>query len=117
MLLSILLSVIFGFLTGLGIGGGSLLVLWLTAVEGMEAATARGVNLLFFLPGAAISLIFRRRQGNLPLKKILPAILFGCITALLGSWASQAMDSQVLKKLFGALLLFAGVREILYNPK
>ena len=39
-----------GFLSGLGVGGGSLLLLWLTIVTGMEQSEARLINMMFFLP-------------------------------------------------------------------
>ena len=49
---SITVGILLGFLTGLGTGGGSLLVLWLTLVLHMDPAQARVVNLMFFLPAA-----------------------------------------------------------------
>ena len=73
---------ILGFLAGLGVGGGSLLILWLTVVLGMEPTTARSINLLFFLPAAAVSCLFRWRQGKLDLKTTLPALLSGCVAAI-----------------------------------
>ena len=82
----LIVSTLLGFLAGLGIGGGSLLVLWLTLVIGMDPATVRGINLLFFLPSAAISIVFRWKQGVIRWQKILPAIIAGCITALGFSW-------------------------------
>ena len=44
------ISVILGFLAGLGVGGGSLLVLWLTLGLEMSHPQARIYNLLFFIP-------------------------------------------------------------------
>ena len=37
----LIVGTVLGFLSGLGIGGGSLLILWLTIVLGMEQSTAR----------------------------------------------------------------------------
>ena len=56
-------STLLGFLTGLGIGGGSLLILWLTLVENQGIETARGINLLFFLP-AALPACFGKNRAN-----------------------------------------------------
>ena len=106
-----------GFLSGLGIGGGSLLILWLTLVLGMEQSTARTVNLLFFLPSAVISCYYRKKQGALELRKMLPAIAAGCLGALAGTRIGTALDTALLKKGFGFLLLFTGVRELLWKPK
>lgn len=106
-----------GFLAGLGVGGGSLLILWLTLVLGMEHPQARVVNLLFFLPSAVIASFFRWKQGKLDFKKLLPAVIAGCAAAAACSYFSAKLDIELLKKLFGGLLLITGVRELLYKPK
>ena len=105
-----------GFLTGMGVGGGSLLILWLTLALGFDQTTARGINLLFFLPASAICCIFRLRQGRLNLRKCLPAIVSGCAAAVLGSLIAASVDTSVLRKPFGILLLMTGLRELFYRP-
>ena len=60
---SLLIGSVLGFLAGLGIGGGSLLILWLTVVLGTDPQTARSINLLFFLPAAIIACCFRWEQA------------------------------------------------------
>ena len=113
----LIVGTLFGFLAGLGVGGGSLLVLWLTVILQMDPAAARSINLLFFLPSALIACAFRLRQGNLKIKPLLPAILAGCISAGVFSVISSQLDVLVLKKLFGIVLLFTGLRELFYRPR
>ena len=113
----LIVGTVLGFLAGIGVGGGSLLILWLTLVLGMEHPQARLINLLFFLPSAVIASFFRWKQGKLDLKKVLPAIIAGCAAAALGSFFSTRLDTGILKELFGGLLLITGVRELLYQPK
>lgn len=108
---------ILGFLAGLGVGGGSLLMLWLTVVLGTEYATARTINLLFFIPTALISCFFRRKQGALDFKRILPAVLCGTASAALSSLLSDHLDIELLKKGFGVLLIATGLRELFYRPR
>ena len=117
MVINTLVGTVLGFLSGLGVGGGSLLILWLTLVQGMEQRDARTVNLLFFLPAAAVSCYFRRKQGTLEVKKMLPAILAGCVGAAAGSRIGLRLDTDMLKKGFGVLLIFTGVRELLWKAK
>ena len=116
-MISILIGAALGFLSGLGVGGGSLLILWLTLVQKVDPSAARTTNLLFFLPCAAIAAIFRLKQGSLPLKKILPAIGLGSIAAFLFSLLSSQIDIPLLKKLFGGLLILTGIRELFYTAK
>ena len=108
---------VLGFLSGLGVGGGSLLMLWLTLVLEMPHNTARTINLLFFIPSAIIASLFRWKQGALDIKKVLPAIIGGCISAAIFSTISKHIDITLLKKLFGILLLVTGIRELFYRPR
>ena len=110
-------SVILGFLAGIGVGGGSLLILWLTLVLHMEYPQARLLNLLFFLPSAIVASLFRWKQGTLKLPKVLPAIITGCIAAGICAWLSTQFDTALLKKFFGGLLIITGIRELFYKPK
>lgn len=114
---SVIVGTVLGFLSGLGTGGGSLLILWLTLVLEIPAQEARALNLMFFLPSAIISSLFRKIQGSLNIRQILPAILSGCITAYLCSCIGQTLNTDLLKKLFGILLLAAGIRELTWHPK
>jgi uncharacterized membrane protein YfcA len=113
----IMVGTALGFLSGLGVGGGSLLILWLTLVLGTEPAAARVINLLFFLPAAAIACRFRWKQGVLPLKTVLPASLAGALGAVMGIWISERMDSTMLKTAFGILLMVTGIRELCYRQR
>lgn len=115
--IAITTGVILGFLAGLGVGGGSLLILWLTLALNMDADTARAINLMFFITAAGSVSIFRLRQGIIKWKEILPAIIFGCIAAALFCLIGSRIDQDIVKKLFGGLLLITGIRELLYRPR
>ena len=110
-------AVVLGFLAGLGVGGGSLLMLWLTSVMNMDYGIAKTVNLLFFLPTALIATLFHKKQGSVNIRKILPGIICACITAAIFSYLSRQIDTTLLKKLFGGLLIIIGVRELFYRAR
>ncbi|MBE6982967.1 MAG: sulfite exporter TauE/SafE family protein [Ruminococcaceae bacterium] len=112
-----LAAVICGTLAGMGLGGGSLLILWLTAFMNVDPAAARGINLLFFLPAALISTLSRIWKGNLPIKKVMPAVWAGILFAFLFSILGSYLPMELLKKLFGILLLITGLRELFYRPR
>ncbi len=114
---SLIAGTALGFLAGLGVGGGSLLMLWLTLILGLDHSIARTVNLLFFIPSAIIASLFRWKQGSLQFKKVLPAILCGCIAAAVFAYFSKTTDVALIKKLFGFLLLITGIRELFYRPR
>lgn len=114
---AIVVGTVLGFLSGLGVGGGSILILWLTLVQNVPSETARLLNLLFFLPAALISILFRLKQQRFSPKNVLPAILSGCLTALLFSHLAARWDTGRMKKLFGLLLLVIGIQELRYGRK
>ena len=58
---ALVVGVVLGYLSGLGVGGGSLLILWLTLVLGMEQGTARAINLMFFITAAGAVSVLRWR--------------------------------------------------------
>lgn len=116
-LLTVPVGLVLGFLAGLGVGGGSLLIMWLTLIANTEPSSARAINLLFFLAAAGSVSLFRWKKGNLDFKAILPAIISGCIAAGLCSWVGTQIDQRILRKIFGVLLLLTGARELFYRPK
>lgn len=110
-------AAVLGFLAGLGVGGGSLLMLWLTAVVNMDYSVARTVNLLFFLPSALIATLFHKKQGSVDIRKVLPAIICACIAAAIFSYMGKHIDTSLLKKLFGGILILTGLRELFYRDR
>lgn len=108
---------VLGILSGLGIGGGSLLMLWLTVVLDMQPEQARLLNLMFFIPCALSASVFHLRQSRLPLRQTAAAIAAGLAGALLtGLWRDK-MDTQLLKKALGVLFLLCALRELTYRPR
>ena len=106
-----------GILSGFGVGGGSLLLVYLSGVAGVEQTLAQGINLLYFLPTAAAALPAHARNGYLERKAILPAVLVGVVCAALGAWAATGMAVSVLRRLFGVFLLVIGLRELFGKTK
>lgn len=113
-LIAVAAGAICGVFSGLGVGGGTLLMIWMTAVMGLEQKTAQGINLLYFLPTALCALIFHIRNHLIRWKTVIPAAIAGCFTAVAGAWLATAMDVGLLRRLFGAFLLLVGIRELTY---
>lgn len=110
--IAIAAGIMCGILSGFGIGGGSLLMVWMTAVLSMEQKMAQGINLLYFLPTAACALIFHTKNHYICRKAVIPAALLGCLAAALGAILAQRLDMQLLRKLFGGFLVLVGLEEV-----
>ena len=57
--IAIFVGILLGYLAGLGIGGGSLLILYLTLVLKMDSPSARAINLMFFITAAGSVSLFQ----------------------------------------------------------
>lgn len=101
-----------GVLSGFGVGGGTLLLLYLTAIAGVEQHLAQGINLVYFLPAAAAALPSHFKNGYVDRSAVLPAILAGLATAGLCAWVASGLDTGLLRRCFGGFLLVVGLREL-----
>lgn len=95
-------------LSGLGVGSGGLLVIWLTLI-GVNALQARGMNLLFFVFSASAALILqiKNKRRVKPLLALYLAI-FALVGTLIGAAVGSRLDSSLLRRVFGGLLALSG---------
>lgn len=112
-----LLRALCGFVTGIlsawGIGGGTLLLLLMTLFFGVDQRTAQGINLLYFLPTAGVSLLTHRKNGYLDRAALRAAVPAGTLCALAAAWLATALDTALLRRPFGLFLLYAGLSLLL----
>jgi uncharacterized membrane protein YfcA len=101
-----------GILSGLGVGGGTLLLIWLTAFAGLPQAQAQGINLLYFLPCAALALRAHIKNGLVDRAAALPAAVAGLAAAPAFALLATVLDGSLLRRAFGAFLLVVGCTEL-----
>lgn len=115
-LLSVLAGTVTGVLSGFGIGGGTLLLLWLTLVSKMNQLQAGGVNLLYFVCCALPALWGHIKNGLIEKRAALQCIFAGVPSCILAAIAASHIDVTLLRRLFGVFLLFVGFREFFSEP-
>ena len=111
-LIPLLAGAVTGVLSGFGVGGGSLLLIYMTGFAGVPQNLAQGVNLLYFLPTAATALPAHVKNGYIEKKALVPAILAGLAGTALAAWLATGLDVGILRKCFGVFLLAVGTREL-----
>lgn len=94
-LIALLAGTITGILSAFGIGGGSLLLIYLTSFAAIDQHQAQGINLLYFLPAAAAALPAHHKHGLLDKKVILPAILAGLAAAGLAALCPDCCENSL----------------------
>ena len=106
-------SFLTGFVASLGLGGGMVLIIYLTIFSGMAQLEAQGINLIFFIPIALISIILHTKSKLIIWKKILPSIITGAILALLFSFIANMLGSEILSKIFSIFIIIIGIKELI----
>ena len=106
-----------GVLSGFGVGGGTLLLVYMTAFAGLDQHLAQGINLVYFLPAGLLALPAHAKNGYLETSVLWPAVGAGLACAALGAWAAFALEVDLLRRLFGAFLIAVGLWELLGNGK
>ncbi|NLT58566.1 MAG: sulfite exporter TauE/SafE family protein [Clostridiales bacterium] len=111
-LILVALGALVGVLSGMGVGGGSLLIVLLSAFMQVEQPVAQGINLLYFLPTAAVAVGIHLKKGNIEKKTAAYGSAAGLLTALAGSLLAGRLEAALLKKLFAGLIFAAGLSEL-----
>ena len=106
-----------GIVSGMGIGGGAILIPALTIFLGLEQQAAQKINLLYFLPTAAIALRTHAKSGNIEKKGLLRLTLYGLIGAGAGAIIAVQIDGNYLRKGFAAFLLLMAAYELVKGYK
>ncbi len=101
-----------GVLSGFGIGGGTLLMIWMTQLAGISQTVAQGINLLYFIPTSSASLIGHFKNDLIDLKTAAAAAAGGMVTTAAASWFATSLDVNLLKKCFGGFLIIVGIYEL-----
>ena len=112
--LPLLAGALAGILSGFGVGGGTLLLVYLTVFAGMDQRLAQGINLLYFLPAG---LPAHWKNGYVEKRALLPAVSAGLVCAGLAAWAATSLEVRLLRRLFGGFLTVIGISELLGKRK
>lgn len=109
---SALAALIAGIFSSMGMGGGGILIIYFGLFTAVPHLTAQGVNVLFFIPIAAFSVIVYHIKGLIDWKTALPFAAFGVLSSFGGSYLATLIDGEILSKIFGILLLIMGIKQL-----
>ena len=96
-------------LSGIGVGSGGLLVIYLTLARGIPQLTAQGANLIFFILASASSLIFNLGKRKIPFLAVGIMSVIGILGSLTGTYLASLLSPEILRKIFGFMLVGSGL--------
>ena len=108
----VLIGLVAGIVSGTGMGGGTVLILLLTALNGVEQHVAQATNLILFIPTSIVAILSNWKNKLIDKKLAITISIFGIIGATVGAIVSSEMNVLQLRKYFGIFLVIMAIYEI-----
>jgi uncharacterized membrane protein YfcA len=106
-----------GFVGGMGMGGGTLLIPLLTLLLGFSQKQAQAINLVAFLPMAAVALVIHAKKRRVRFREAIWFLPSGVIVGTLGALIMRSFSGRVLRKSFGAFLVLLALVSVIRRLK
>lgn len=106
-----------GIIGGMGLGGGAVLIIYLTVFKNVEQLKAQGINLLFFIPIALTAVIIYTIKKQIKWSVTLPIAIGGILGAVGGFFLTDIIGGNFTAKLFGGFLILLGIKELFAKKK
>ena len=101
-----------GVVGGMGMGGGSVLIPFLTIILGVSQTVSQGYNLLAFVPMAIVAIAFHIKNKLFVFKTdVVWFVVSGLVSSIGSAFLAQFVPPFVLSKIFGIFLLVLSLRE------
>lgn len=107
-----LIGFLSGIISGMGIGGGTILIPAYVLFLNIEQHLIQGINLLYFIPTAIVALIIHYKNNLVDFKVAFAIIIFGLLGSVIGGFIAVSLSSIILKKMFGIFLFLMGLYEL-----
>ena len=108
----ILIGAFAGIFSGIGMGGGTILIFLLNIFLGLEQHVAQATNLIYFIPTAISAIFVNYKEKNIDIDLVKIIAVMGIIGAILGAIISVNLDVEKLRKFYGFFLLVIAIHEI-----
>ena len=107
------MGILSGIMSGLGIGGGAILIPSLVILTKTSQQIAQSVNLISFIPSSIVALIVHLKNNNIEKSMIKKLILPGIIATCIGALLAIKINSDILRKIFSLFLFIMGLYEFI----
>lgn len=109
---ALLAGLLSGVIGAMGMGGGAVLIVYLTLFLDVEQLKAQGTNLIFFIPIGVTALIIYSIKKEIKWKKALPLAVGGIVGTVCGFFLTNLLPTEIIGKIFGVFLILLGLNEI-----
>ena len=111
-IVALLAGLFSGILGSMGLGGGGILIIYLSLFENISQLKSQGINLLFFIPIGILALIVYTVKKQIKWKVTVKIAIFGIIGCVIGILTADFLGGSITRKIFALLLIVMGISEI-----
>ncbi|MEW9670795.1 sulfite exporter TauE/SafE family protein [Ammoniphilus sp. 3BR4] len=115
--LFLILGLLMGVLSGLGLGGGKLLIPGLVLLTAITQAEAQGATLLSFVPISIVAILTHMKERNIDWSLVGWVVMGAIAGSLIGSMMAMGPLLPHLRFVFGIFLIGLGLFELLAKEK
>ncbi len=109
---ALLAGLLSGIIGAMGMGGGAVLIIYLSVFTQTEQLASQGINLMFFIPIGLLAVIIYAFKKQIKWKTTLLLAAWGLLGAVIGLMITDLLGGELTAKLFGGLLILIGIKEI-----
>lgn len=109
---ALLAGLLSGIIGAMGLGGGAVLIIYLSVFTGTEQLASQGINLMFFIPIGLLAVVIYAFKKQIKWKTTLLLAAWGLLGAVIGLMLTDLLGGELTAKLFGGLLILIGIKEI-----
>ena len=109
-LIKVLVGCLSGIFISMGMGGGSIFIIYLTLVEQYSQISAQSANLFLFIPSALVAIFMYKKKKLIKWKVTLPLILWGILGAIIGATLTHFLDKYKQQKIFALFLIIMSIK-------
>ena len=109
MIFTAVISFIIAALSGMGVGGGGLFVVFLALFTDLPQITVQGINLLFFLFSSGSSICVHLTKRRIFGTAVLVMAAFGVLGSVCGALLANVIGQTLLRRIFGIMLVISGM--------
>ena len=101
-----------GIIGAMGLGGGAVLIIYLSVFTDMPQLKSQGINLLFFIPIAAAAVAVYGFKKQIKWKLATKIAVWGFIGTAGGLLLTDFLGGDITAKIFGGMLIILGIGEL-----
>lgn len=105
------ISAVSAFLAGMGVGGGTVFILFATNLLKIEQKTAQAMNLIMFFVSAMSATFFNLKNKKIDIDILKKIIIYILVGSIIGSYFAKKLTN--LKKYFSVFVMIIGIYEII----